>query len=55
LKSSSSATKTLKAEEVLNRPDDDAFATATVAVQIVQERSVGSVRAIASRFSRPGK
>jgi hypothetical protein len=36
--------KTLKAEEVLNRPDDDAFATATVAVQIGQELWVGSVR-----------
>jgi len=36
--------KTLKAEELLNRPDDDAFATATVAVQIGQELWVGSVR-----------
>jgi hypothetical protein len=36
--------KTLKAEDVLNRPDDDAFATATVAVQIGQELWVGSVR-----------
>jgi len=36
--------KTLKAEELLNRPDDDAFATATVAVQIGQELWIGSVR-----------
>lgn len=36
--------KTLKVEELLNRPDDDAFASATVAVQIGQELWVGSVR-----------
>jgi hypothetical protein len=49
--------KTLKVEELLNRPDDDAFASATVAVQIGQELWIGSVRGdrVAILPVRPGK